>query len=104
MTRTRSWTRRGVLSLLFLGLGGCYGNLRPTPAALRVEVVPDDARVSVDDVFVGRARLTAARPKELAPGSHRLTIEAPGYFPHDLDLELPAGETTVRVQLRPVPR
>lgn len=93
-----------MLSFFLLGLGGCYGNLRPEPAVLRVEVVPEDARVSIDDVFVGRARLTAVRPKELAPGSHRLTVEAPGYFPHDLDLELPAGETTVRVGLRPVPR
>lgn len=104
MTRGSGWTRRGALALLFFGLSGCYGNLRPTPAVLRVEVVPEDARVSIDDVFVGRARMTAARPKELSPGAHRLTVEAPGFFPHDLDLDLPPGETTVRVELRPVPR
>jgi len=93
-----------LLALALLSLAACYGNIRPTPAVLRVEVVPDDARVLIDDTFVGRARRTAAQPKELPPGRHRLTIEAPGYFPHDLDLDLPSGETNVRVELRPVPR
>ena len=93
-----------LLTLALLSLAACYGNIRPTPAVLRVEVVPDDARVLIDDTFVGRARRTAAQPKELPPGRHRLTIEAPGYFPHDLDLDLPSGETNVRVELRPVPR
>ncbi|MCB9623814.1 MAG: PEGA domain-containing protein [Sandaracinus sp.] len=97
-------TRRGFAILALGLLGACYGNLRPTPAVLRVEVVPDDARVLLDDVFVARARVTAVRPKEVAPGRHRLTVEAPGYFPHDLDLDLPSGETNVRIELRPIPR
>jgi hypothetical protein len=33
-----------------------------------------------------------------------LTITADGYFPHDLDLDLAPGTTTVRVALRPVPQ
>lgn len=107
-TERLSVTRRSFLTTfaLFasLSLSACYGNIRPTPAVLRVEVVPDDARVLIDDTFIGRARRTAAQPKELPPGRHRLTIEAPGYFPHDLDLDLPSGETNVRVELRPVPR
>jgi hypothetical protein len=32
-----------------------------------------------------------------------LTFKAPGYFPHDLRLPLPTGETTVRIKLRPIP-
>lgn len=100
--------RRSFLTVFVLfaslSLSACYGNIRPTPAVLRVEVVPDDARVLIDDTFIGRARRTAAQPKELPLGRHRLTVEAPGYFPHDLDLDLPSGETNVRIELRPVPR
>ena len=101
---TRRSSFAPLLALALVSLAACYGNIRPTPAVLRVEVVPDEARVLIDDTFIGRARRTAAQPKELPPGRHRLTIEAPGYFPHDLDLDLPSGETNVRVELRPVPR
>ncbi|MEM9067508.1 MAG: PEGA domain-containing protein [Myxococcota bacterium] len=89
----------GVLSTLRCG----YSQVRGQPARLQVIAEPEDARVYVDERFVASARVLAQRPRELSPGSHRLSIQAPGYFPHDVAVELPAGTTTVRISLRPIP-
>jgi len=53
--------------------------------------------------FVGAARVLAMRPAKVKPGKHRLTVEASGFFPHDAELQLPPGVTTVDLKLRPVP-
>jgi hypothetical protein len=45
----------------------------------------------------------AVQPKSLTPGVKYVTFKAPDYFPHDVRLELPAGETTVKMKLRPIP-
>ena len=83
--------------------GGCHQTTRPTPAGLKVVAEPADARVYVDDRFVASARVLARKPHELKPGVHRVSITAPGYFPHDLELELPSGVSTIEIRLRPVP-
>lgn len=72
-------------------------------ATLRVRVEPDSARVSIDDRYVARARSLDTTPRAIEAGEHFLTIEADGYFPHDLAVDLPPGETTVEVRLRPIP-
>lgn len=91
-------------ALALLCLSACGGvSTAPTRAQLRVIAEPDTARVDIDERFAGSGRLLSVRPKDLTPGSHRVSISAPGYFPHDLELELPAGETTVNVSLRPIP-
>ncbi|MFW6067405.1 MAG: PEGA domain-containing protein [Myxococcota bacterium] len=77
-------------------------NRRP-PAKLEVVADPPDASVYVDERFFGRARVLAERPKALPEGPHRLTVEAPGHFPHDLTVKLVPGVTTVRIELRPIP-
>jgi hypothetical protein len=43
------------------------------------------------------------KPARLTPGPKRVTVEAPGYFPHDLEIDLPAGTTTINIKLRPIP-
>jgi hypothetical protein len=84
---------------------GCAGTQKPKgPAAeLRVIAVPVSATVQVDERFVGAARVLDKRPAKLSPGLKRITIEAPGYFPHDIAVELPSGVTTLNIKLRPVP-
>ncbi len=83
----------------------CYGPGRQThaPALLRMHTEPPDARVRIDDRYSVSARTLAVQPRPLGVGHHQITVEAPGYFPHDLDVDLPEGETTVEVHLRPVP-
>ncbi|MFO0697156.1 MAG: PEGA domain-containing protein [Polyangiales bacterium] len=98
---------RSLLFLLAFGSMGvtCYGPGRPdqAPAMLRVRAVPEEARVSIDDRYAATARTLAVEPRALRPGHHQITLEAPGYFPHDLELDLPSGETAIDVRLRPLP-
>ncbi len=91
-------------ALLCLVLSACgYQNTRREPAKLQVIAQPEDARVYVDERFIASARVLAQRPRELRAGSHRVTITAPGYFPHDVAVDLPSGTTTIRISLRQVP-
>jgi len=87
-----------------LSLASC---IRPPPAPrlaqLRVVAEPESTTVYVDDRYVGSARVLAAKPRGLSPGMKLITFKAPGYFPHDVRLELPSGVTTVRMKLRKIP-
>lgn len=89
---------------LALTLSGCASvPVRPTPATLRVIAEPETASVYVNDQFIGSARVLAKRPKSMKPGVKFITFQAPDFFPHDVRLVLPSGETTVRIKLRPIP-
>lgn len=72
-------------------------------AYLKVVAEPRQTTVYSNDRFLGSAHLLQKQPKALPPGTKYLTFKAPGYFPHDLQIKLPAGETTVKVKLRPIP-
>ena len=95
--------RVGLLALVSMVAVGCVRPPPPQVAKLRVEAVPDVTSVYVDDQYIGRARVLAAHPKELKPGPRFITFEAPGYFPHDVKLDLPPGETKLEMKLRPIP-
>ena len=94
----------GCLLLLCVSLTSC---IRPPPppqlAKLRVVAEPETTTVYVDDRYVGSARVLAAKPRSLSPGMKLVTFKAPGYFPHDVRLDLPSGVTTVRMKLRKIP-
>jgi hypothetical protein len=96
---------RTFLFTVSLALAACGGvqRVREKPAELRVVAVPASASVQVNERFVGAARVLEKQPAVMAPGKKRITVEAPGYFPHDLEVDLPAGVTTVQIKLRPVP-
>jgi hypothetical protein len=32
-----------------------------------------------------------------------MTVEAEDHFPHDMELNLPKGESTITIELRPIP-
>ena len=89
---------------LALALSACGASQPGAEAAsLRVVAEPEMARVYVDDRFIATARRLAVRPAPLRTGVHFVTITADGYFPHDVEVDLPAGETTVEISLRAVP-
>lgn len=67
-------------------------------------VVPAQANVQVDEHFVGSARVLEKRPAQLTVGKHRVTVDAAGYFPHDVELDLASGVTTLELKLRAIPR
>ncbi len=102
-------TRRAVLSLglgaaLTLGFSACGARPpAPDPARVRFVLEPAHARVYLEDRFVGAGRLLQRRPRSFSPGVRHFTITAEGYFPHDVEVDLPSGLTTIRLALRPVP-
>ena len=94
-------------ALLLLGLValGCAkeGTVAPEPARLKVIATPANASVYIDGHYFGRATVLSQEPKALVPGVHLMTVQAEDHFPHDMELDLPAGVTTVEIELRPVP-
>jgi hypothetical protein len=100
--------RAGKLSALLCACGlAAAGCMKVPPqnrmAYLKVVAEPATTTVYVSDRFIGSARLLQKQPKALTPGVKYLTFKASGYFPHDLRLELPTGETSVSIKLRPIP-
>jgi hypothetical protein len=105
MLASRGLVIRVLGSVLMVSVVGCASTQKPKgpQAGLRTVVDPPNAIVQVDEHFVGAARVLDKRPAELAPGKHRVTVEAPGHFPHDLQVDLAPGVTTLNLKLRPTP-
>jgi hypothetical protein len=96
--------RLAALALMLVVLGCAkQGTVATEPARLKVITTPPNASVYIDGHYFGRATVLSAEPKALVPGVHLMTVQADDHFPHDLELDLPAGETTVTVELRPIP-
>lgn len=95
--------RLAALALVLAAVGCMQKPATVKMAYLKVVAEPPATTVYIGDRFVGTARLLAKSPKALPPGVKYMTFKAKGFFPHDLRLDLPAGDTTVKVKLRPVP-
>ncbi len=91
-----------VLSLVALGCAN-KNTVAPEPARLRIVTTPPNASVYIDGHYFGRATVLSQEPKALVPGAHLMTVQAEDHFPHDMELELPRGLTTITVELRPIP-
>lgn len=91
--------------VVLASVAGCGAAPPDTSARARVtfDITPDTARVYTEDRFIGSARVLASQPPSFRTGARQLTITADGYFPVDLDLDLAAGTTNVRVSMRPIP-
>lgn len=88
---------------LLLALAACGPPPEPKTVSLRLAGTPADARVTIDDQLMGPLSLVVARGVALPPGPHRLTVEAPGYFPMDRIVEAREGSGPVRIQVALVP-
>jgi hypothetical protein len=100
--------RRVLLALATLAVAvAAVGCMHAPPAErfayLKVVAEPAGTTIYENDHFLGTARILGKQGKALRPGVKYLTFKAPGYFPHDLRLDLPAGETVVQIKLRPIP-
>ena len=58
-------------------------SLRLTPAA----DAPKRAKVTVDDQPLGSLEFVLKHGVALPPGKHRMSIEAEGYLPYDVEIE-----------------
>jgi hypothetical protein len=69
--------------------------------SLRMTGSPKDATVTIDDISVGTLDTVSARGVALPPGRHRITVEAPGYFPSDtlVDAQESAAESKTPLRL-----
>jgi hypothetical protein len=95
---------RWLLPLLVI-LAACSGIQRipDPPAELRIVAEPPTAIVYVNERFAGAARVLDKKPAHMKPGKKRITVQAPGYFPHDFEVDLPSGVTKIDIKLRPIP-
>ncbi len=96
--------RLGLGLAVALGAVGCGGQA-PVREQARVRFIlePANARVYIEDRFVGAGQVLRRRPESFPPGPRHFTVTAQGYFPHDVEVDLPSGLTTIRLSLRPVP-
>ena len=99
---------RTKLSIWLLGLvvlSGCMGTMPPQRiATLKVRAVPPNTQVYINGRYAGRAALLQKVGKALRPGVQYVTFSAPGYFPHDVRVDLAPGETEIDIKLRPIPQ
>jgi hypothetical protein len=101
-------TLRGaaVTALLMFGSAGCGLNLphsRAPSVSLRMRGTPPEATVTIDDHFVGPLDVVAARGVALPKGSHRISVEADGYFPWDKQVDARDKPVEIEVRLTAIP-
>jgi hypothetical protein len=101
-----SQSRAAAIGILIL-MASCMpaaAPLRPT-VSLRLRGSPADATVVVDEENIGTLDYVAAHGVALPPGEHHVTIQAPGYFPWDREVEAKLGIPPIQldVVLSPVP-
>jgi len=96
--------RVAAAAFVLVALGCANKNtVAPEPARLQIITTPPNASVYIDGHYFGRATVLSMEPKALAPGTHLMTVKAEDHFPHDMQLELPRGITTITINLRPIP-
>jgi hypothetical protein len=92
---------------LFLALGACTPPARPAASpstvSLRLRGTPPDATVVIDERTVGPLDFVAAHGVAMPPGSHRITVQARGYFSWDREVRAAAGAAPIRLDVALVP-
>lgn len=83
---------------LLLALAACGPARDARTVSLRMAGAPMNATVTIDDIFVGSLAVVNARGVALPVGTHRVSVEAPGYFPWDRVVE--AKDQPVRLDVR----
>jgi hypothetical protein len=93
--------RASYVPLLVLSLCDCPGPspIVPPTISLRLSGAPPDAIVVIDDQTIGTLDYVAVRGVAMPPGLHRITVQAPGYFPWDHEVEAKEGSPPVRLQV-----
>ena len=98
----RQWFVAAVLLLVAAAAPGCLkaaATLTLTPSA----ETPIDARVTIDEEFIGTLGFVASRGVRLPAGEHRVSVEREGYFPFD-DIVVSQGDPIpLQVSLRRLP-
>jgi hypothetical protein len=77
----------------------------PPTVSMRMAGGPPEARVMVDENYINTLQVVSARGIALPVGTHRITVEAPGYFPWDQIVSAKEGDAPIKlsVQLTRIP-
>jgi len=89
--------------VLLAALIGCGPPAAAPTVSMRMVGGPPNASVTVDDVFVGTLELVVQRGVALPPGTHRVSVEAPGHIPWDKIVEAKEGQGPLRLDVKLVP-
>jgi hypothetical protein len=82
---------------------GCAA-VKPPQGILVIKVSPPDARVTLDEHYIGSGLQLSGHRLRINAGHRRLEISAEGHYAQRRDAEVPPnGETTLEVQLHEVP-
>jgi hypothetical protein len=94
-----------AVALLALAVAACGPPAPALTVSMRVTNLggPPTASVTVDDQFVGTLEIVAARGVALPPGTHHVSVEAPGYLPWDKVVEAKEGGGPVKLDVKLVP-
>lgn len=95
----------GLAAVIATSLSACTPNYAEPRVSMRMSGSPPDASVTVDDQFVGPLARVAKRGLSVSAGKHRISVERPGYFPWDKEVEAKAGGERLEldIKLEPIP-
>ncbi len=86
--------------LAFVVLAACGPPAKLPTVSMRMVGEPPHARVIVDEQYIGSLAFVASRGVALPVGSHRITVEAPGFFPQDQVVSVEEGDAPVKLDVR----
>jgi len=84
---------------LALVVAACGPPAKVPTVSMRMAGDPPHARVIIDEQFIGSIAFVATRGVALPVGSHRITIEAPGFFPQDQIVTVAEGDAPVKLDV-----
>ena len=96
---------RAASAIALVLVAACGPAKTPPHVSMRFTGSPKTATVTVDDHYVGTLDVVMARGVALPVGTHRISIEAPGYFSWDKVIEAKEGQSPLRLaaDLVPIP-
>ena len=91
---------RPLVALALVGALACGPPAAPKTVSMRMVGGPPNASVTVDDTFVGTLEVVSRRGVALPPGTHRVSVEAPGHLPWDKVIEAKEGQAPVQLDVK----
>ena len=93
-------TSSALALVLALAGAACGPPAAPKTVSMRMVGGPPNASVTVDDTFVGTLDIVARRGVALPPGTHRVSVEAPGHLPWDKVIEAKEGQGPLQLDVK----
>ncbi len=92
-------TTMPLVLLVGVALIACGPPAKVPTVSMRMVGDPPQARVIVDEQYIGSLAFVASRGVALPVGSHRITVEAPGFFPQDQVVAVEEGDAPVKLDV-----